>query len=261
MFKDKVVWITGASNGIGKALALQVALNGAKVVLSSRHVTELNEVHADLPDPDKHLVLEMDLEEQGNFKDLVVQVIEHYGHIHYVFNNAGISQRSTAHDTQLKVDRRIMEINYFGNIALAKAVLPVFRAQGFGHFLITSSVTGKFGFYERSAYAASKHALHGFYESLLLEEEKNGISVTMACPGKVRTNISLNALEGDGVHHGKYDRAENEGVSAEDCAKQMLEAVLDKKFEVLIGKEVKAITLRRFSSSLFWKTMRKRSAR
>lgn len=261
MFKDKVVWITGASSGIGESLAVQVANDGGKVVLSARTEFKLIELKAKLQSPEDHLIVTLDLEQSGNFEKLVKQVKDHFGRIDFLFNNGGMSQRSEVHETPLDVDRRIMEINYFGNIALAKAVLPVFREQKSGHFLIISSIAGKFGFFLRSAYSASKHALHGFYESLMLEEEKNGIHVTIACPGKINTEISVNAISASGEKHGVMDHNQENGMSAEECARQLLNAVRKNKKEVLIGnKEIKAVIIKRFLPRLFWRIIRKQSA-
>lgn len=260
-YKDKVIWITGASSGIGEALAILLANQGAKLILSARNAEKLEKIKNSIPNSDKHIVKTLDLEDSSNFKQLALEVVDHYGKIDVLINNGGLSQRSEAHETPLDVDRRIMEINYFGNIALTKAVLPVFRAQKSGQFLVISSIAGKFGFFLRSAYSASKHALHGFYESLLLEEEHNGIHVTIACPGKINTQISTNALNSTGEKHGKMDHNQSTGMSAEECARQLLNALEKKKKEVLIGnKEIKAVTLKRFLPKVFWRVIKKQSA-
>jgi len=261
MYQNKVIWITGASSGIGKALAEKWAAAGARLVLSSRNIDSLNLLCSDLPHPEKHLVLPLDLAKSDNFESLAAEVVDKMGKIDILVNNGGMSQRSEAHETPMDVDRRIMEVNYFGNIALTKAVLPYFRKQKSGHFLAISSIAGKFGFFLRSAYSASKHALHGFYESVMLEEEKNNIHVTIACPGKINTNISVNALNKTGEKHGEMDHNQATGMSAEECARQLIAAVSAKKREVLIGnKEIKAVTLKRFFPRLFWKIIRKQSA-
>lgn len=261
MFKDKIVWITGASSGIGESLAIQVANEGGKVVLSARNESKLQELKGKLKNSNDHLVLTLDLEKSENFVELVKQVKNHFGRIDYLFNNGGMSQRSEVHETSLDIDRRIMEINYFGNIALAKAILPVFQEQNSGHYLIISSIAGKFGFFLRSAYSASKHALHGFYESLMLEEEKNGVKVTIACPGKINTEISVNAMSASGEKHGVMDHNQETGMSAEECARQLINAVRKNKKEVLIGnREIKAVTIKRFFPKLFWKIIRKQPA-
>lgn len=260
LFKDKVVWVTGASSGIGRQIALQTATAGAHVVLSARSVEQLEQIRASLPGSN-HLVVALDLADSSNFQELAKQVEAHYGHIDFLFNNGGLSQRSEAHETDLEVDRRIMEINYFGNIALTKAVLPYMMRQKSGHIIVISSIAGKFGFFLRSAYSASKHALHGFYESLLLEQEKNNISVTIACPGKINTDISINALDGKGGNHGVMDHNQETGMSPEECVSRLLKAVEKGKKEVLIGnKEIKAVTLKRFLPGLFWKVIKKQSA-
>jgi short-subunit dehydrogenase len=261
MYQDKVIWITGASSGIGKALAHQWANSGARLVLSARNAEALEALKSELPNSEKHAVFTLDLADSSNFDDLTSKVIDAMGRIDILVNNGGMSQRSEAHETPMEVDRRIMEINYFGNIALTKAVLPYFQKQQSGHFIVISSIAGKFGFFLRSAYSASKHALHGFYESLMLEEEKNGVKVTVACPGKINTNISVNALNKSGEKHGEMDHNQATGMSAEECAGQLIKAVSKGKKEVLIGnKEIKAVTLRRLLPGVFWKVIRKQSA-
>lgn len=261
MYHDKVIWITGASSGIGKALASQWSSKGARLVLSARNIEALKILKESLPNSEKHIVLPLDLAESERFEDLAAEVNQKMGGIDILVNNGGMSQRSEAHETPLEVDRRIMEVNYFGNIALTKAVLPYFREQKSGHFVVISSIAGKFGFFLRSAYSASKHALHGFYESLMLEEEKNQIRVTIACPGKINTNISVNALNKSGKKHGELDHNQATGMSAEECARQLIKAVSKGKREVLIGnREIKAVTLKRLLPNVFWKVIRKQSA-
>ncbi len=259
--KNKIVWITGASSGIGKQMAVQAAEQGAKVVLSARKLEALDELKEQLQRPEDHYCLPLDLEKSENFVKLAEKVVERYGRIDVLINNGGISQRATAQETSLDVDRKIMEVNYFGNIALTKAVLPYMIEQRQGVIVVISSIAGKFGFYLRSAYSASKHALHGFYESLALEEAKNGIKVTIACPGKINTDISVNALNAKGEAHNVMDHNQATGMSAEECVRQLYKAVEAEKREILIGnREIKAVTLRRFLPGLFWKIIRKQSA-
>ena len=260
-FNNKVVWVTGASSGIGEEIVKQLDNQNATIILSARKIDKLNEVRSKLNQPEKHLCLALDLEVSSNFPSLAKQIVEKYGRIDFLFNNGGLSQRSEVNETPIEVDRRIMEINYFGNIALTKAVLPYMIKQKSGHIIPISSIAGKFGFYLRSAYSASKHALFGFYESLLLEEAKNGVHVTIACPGKINTNISMNALNGKGDKHGVMDHNQSTGMPVEECVRELLLAVKKNKKEVLIGnKEIKAVTLKRFFPSLFWKVIKKQSA-
>jgi len=259
-FTDKIVWVTGASSGIGAEMCRQLSKNGAIVVLSSRKLEALEVVRASLQHPEKHLCVPLDLEHSSNFPQLARDVATTYGRIDMLFNNGGLSQRSTVVETELDVDRKIMEINYFGNVAMTKAVLPFMVDQKSGHIVVISSIAGKFGFFLRSAYCASKHALHGFYESLLLEQEENNVKVTIACPGKINTNISVNALTGDGEQHGVMDHNQSTGMSAEECVRNLLKSVEKGEKEVLIGnKEIKAVTLKRFFPSLFWKIIRKQN--
>lgn len=260
-YKNKVIWITGASSGIGYEMAQQFDKLGAKLVLSARNVGHLTELKKTLKNADQHLILPLDLEKIDNFPELALQVIKQYARIDVLINNGGLSQRGTAFETSMEVERRIMEINYFGNIALAKAVLVYMRQQQSGQILIISSIAGKFGFFLRSAYSASKHALIGYYESLSLEEERNNISVTIACPGKINTSISLNALSADGTTHGVMDHNQDTGMSVEICVNQIIQAMKKNKREVMVGgKELLAVKIKRFFPKLFWSIIRKQKA-
>ena len=260
-WKDKIVWVTGASSGIGAEIAKQAATAGAKVILSARNEAKLQEVQKSLRNSENHLVLPLDLTDSDNFSTFVNTVMSKYGRIDVLVNNGGLSQRSEVHETPMEVDRRIMEVNYFGNVALTKQVLPIFRKQKSGQFIVISSIAGKFGFFLRSAYSASKHALHGFYESLMLEEEQNNIKVLIVCPGKINTDISVNALNSEGKTHGVMDHNQETGMPVEECVRRLFDAVKKGKKEVLIGnKEIKAVVLKRFLPRLFWKVIRKQSA-
>jgi dehydrogenase/reductase SDR family protein 7B len=257
-FKDKIVWITGASSGIGEALAYAFARSGAVLVLSARRENELNRVKSACPNPDTVLVLPLDLEKQNEFPLAAKTIVEQFGRIDVLVNNGGISQRSEAWETSMETERKIMEVNYFGNVALTKAVLPYMQKQKSGHIIVMSSIAGKFGFFWRSTYSASKHALHGYYESLRLEEEKNNIRVTIVCPGKINTNISLNALGAQGNKHGVMDHNQETGMPVEECAAIILRGVERNKEELLVGnKEIKAVFVKRFFPRLFGRIIRK----
>lgn len=256
--KNKVVWITGASSGIGQALAFAMAKEGAKLVLSSRRDQELKKVAKKCASD--VLILPLDLSNSSNFKDLTHQVVEHFGSIDVLINNGGISQRSEAALTSLEVDRKLMEVNYFGAAALTKAVLPIMQQQKSGHLVAISSLSGKFGFFLRSAYSASKFALVGFYESLRLEEEKNNIKVSLVFPGFVQTNISQNALSGDGQKHAKLDNNQKGGISAEKCARDIIRGIKKDKHEIISGGTEKwGILLKRLFPKLFYRILRKKS--
>jgi dehydrogenase/reductase SDR family protein 7B len=261
MYSTKTIWITGASSGIGKALALHYNRLGAFVILSSRKGDNLREVQSELKDPNKSFVQVLDLEKSNEFEIITKGLIEKFTKIDILINNGGLSQRGEASSTPLEIDRKIMEINYFGNIALTKALLPYLQKQKSGHIIVISSIAGKFGFYLRSAYAASKHALQGFYESLLLEESKNNIHVTLVYPGKINTPISVSALNSNGIEHGVMDHNQETGMSAEKCAQTIQIAEQKKKKSILVGnKEIKAVYLKRFFPSLFWKVIAKQKA-
>lgn len=260
-FTSKIIWITGASSGIGEELAIQLSRSGAKVVLSARNKVALEQVLKKMANSEKHLILPLDLEKQVEFPALLQMILDKYGRIDMLFNNGGLSQRSEVHETSMEVDRKIMEINYFGNIALTKTVLPYFRKQQSGHIIITSSVAGKFGFFLRSAYSASKHALQGYYESLLLEEAKNNIAVTILFPGKINTPISMSALQGNGEKHNAMDHNQATGMPVSECVQKILLAVSKKKKEVLIGnREIYAVYIKRFLPALFWKIIKNEKA-
>jgi dehydrogenase/reductase SDR family member 7B len=256
--KDKVVWVTGASSGIWKALAEALIKTGCSLIITARNETELLAIKNQSPHPEKVMVLTHDISDYKNAADKVNKVIEIFGKVDIMIHNAGISQRSLAIDTDIEVDRKLMETNYLGTVALTKALLPHFVKQHSGHFAVITSLTGKFGSPLRSGYAASKHALHGYFDSLRAEHTKDNIQVTLICPGYVVTNVSKNALTGDGSPQQKMDNATAHGVSAGYTAKKILKAIESKKLEVYIGKkEVLAIYLKRFFPSLFAKVLEK----
>ena len=254
-FKNKTVWIIGASSGIGKALAFDFAKLEANLILSSRKFIELEKIKTECLKHTKNCsVIPLDLEKNTDYKHKVDEVIQKYSSIDYLIVNGGISQRSFAFETPIKIDRRLMEINYFGNIAITKAVLPHMIKQQSGHIVTVSSIVGKFGFPLRSAYSATKHALHGFYETLRFEHLKDNINVTIAIPGRVKTNVSLNAIDKNGNTHGKMDAGQDEGISAENCSRQMIKAIKNNKKEVLIGgKELLMVRFKKWLPFLFYK--------
>lgn len=250
--KKNVVWITGASSGIGEALVHEYTNADYKVIISSRKKEALEIVRLRTKKPNNVFVLPLDLEQSENFDASVEQAISAYGHIDILINNGGISQRSLAAETSLSVDRKIMEINYFGTIALSKSLLPHFISRKNGHFGVVSSLVGKFGSPYRSSYAAAKHALHGFFDSLRAENFRENIKVTMICPGFIKTNVSINALTGDGTPLNEMDEAQSKGMSPADCAKTIRRAIERNKEEILIGgKETYAVYLKRFFPAIF----------
>ena len=255
---DKVVWVTGASSGIGEALAGRFAERGARVVLSARRVAELERVHQGLAEPERHWVVPLDLADAAGLAPAVERVLELCGRVDVMVHNGGVSQRALARDTGLAVDRRLMEVDYFAVVALTKALLPSMRARGDGRFVVVSSLVGKIGTPLRSGYSAAKHALHGFFESLRAEEHAAGVRVTMVCPGFIRTEVSHHALTADGTPQGTLDRAQAEGMSAEACARRIVAAVEAGRDEVLVGgPERFAVLAWRLSPAFFRRLVRR----
>jgi dehydrogenase/reductase SDR family member 7B len=251
-FNNKVVWITGASSGIGEALAYAFSREGASIVISARRQAELDRVAANCAAPDKVLVLPLDLADLDSFSQKSDVVLHRFGRIDILVNNGGISQRGAVSETLLAVDQAIMQTNYFGTIALTKAVLPSMLAHQSGSIVVVSSLMGYLDTPLRSAYAASKHALHGYFDSLRAEIQKLGIKVVMICPGYIRTEISLNALNPAGEKHARMDRSQAKGMSAERCAAKILDAVARGRREAFIGGlEVLAVYLKRLMPGLY----------
>jgi dehydrogenase/reductase SDR family member 7B len=254
-FKEKIVWITGASSGIGEELAYAFARKGAFPLLSARNKEKLDQVRIKcLQYTSKCWVHPADLMEINRLDDVVASVIKETGRIDILINNAGRSQRSFARDTPLEIDRTIMELNFFSKVALTKLVLPHMLKNKSGHIVVISSISGKFGFPMRTAYSASKHAVQGFFESLRAELVNDNISVTIVSPGRVKTMISMNAITSSGGTYDKMDAGQAEGMPADECATQILKAIKKERKEVLIGKkEVALVYIRRFLPALYYK--------
>lgn len=231
--KGRVVWITGASSGIGEALAAEMARAGARLILSARREEKLEAARERCGGEARALPL--DVADIGALPARAGEAWELFGHVDILVNNAGVGQRSLALETELVVDEAIMRVNYLGTVALTKALLPRMLERGSGQIVVTSSVLGKFGVQRRSAYAASKHALHGFFDSLRCELAGKNIQITLVCPGWVRTDISKSAYEGDGSRHGEMDPGQEKGMPADVFARKMLKAIRKDKDEVAIG--------------------------
>lgn len=257
-FKNQIVWITGASSGIGESLAGEFAREGATVIISSHEAEELARVKEDLRSVsgDVHMVV-FNLGDPEAVQAAARQVLQKFGRVDVLMNNGGISQRSLVSETPVELDRRIMEIDYFSGLILAKEVLPGMIERGSGYFGITSTITGKFGFPMRSAYSAAKHALFGFYESLLAENHRHGIRVTMFSPGRVRTNISLHAVDKEGKERGIMDPGQANGISPEKCARKMVRSMKKGRRDVLIGgSELVMVYIYKYARGLYYRLAR-----
>ncbi|ELR15573.1 Dehydrogenase/reductase SDR family protein 7like, putative [Acanthamoeba castellanii str. Neff] len=248
-FKGKVVWITGASSGLGEALALELQAAGARLILSARREDQLERT----PAGEEPSVLPLDVAELASLEGKVKDATAIHGRIDVLINNAGVS---------LEVDQRVMNINYFGTIALTKALVPAMTKQTTGgHIVVISSVQGKLGIPFRSAYAASKHALHGFFDSARFELEKQGIAVTLVCPGYIKTDLSLNALTGSGTSYGKMDETTAKGYEPAYVAQRVMQAVSEKRDEIMVAKPdaTAGVFLKVLCPSLLKTILRKRA--
>lgn len=256
--KDTVVWITGASSGIGEALVYNYSAQGAKLIISSRNRDELFRVKMQCKNPALVHVLSLDLENMEILAQKAADAIRIFGRIDLLINSGGISQRALAIDTSLETEEKIMRVNFWGTVVLTKAILPGMINQGSGHIVCISSLVGKFGTRFRSAYSASKHALHGYFDSLRSEVFDKNINITIACPGYIKTNVTINALTADGSPQGTMDAAQENGMSPAACAAEIVKAIQKKKEEVYIGgKEVKGVLFKRLLPERFSKYIRK----
>jgi len=260
--KGKTIWITGASSGIGEALCYELARHDCKLIISARREDELNRVKKQCNLEDINIfILPFDLLSIPSPEKLTNEAIGAFGKIDILINSGGISQRSFTKDTPLEIDRKIMEVNYFATIALSKAVLPHMIKNGEGHIVAVSSIVGKFGFPMRSAYSASKHALHGFFETAQAEFKNEKINFLIVVPGRVKTNISTNAVTKTGDAYGKMDEGQKSGISAQECAEKILKAIKKNHKEVNIGgSDILLVYIHRYAPWLYRKIAAKVSA-
>ncbi len=250
-FNNKICLVTGASSGIGKSLALKLNSLGAIVILTARNQANLEMVKANCQYPDKIRILPWDMEQIKTIESFALEAWNLYHHIDFVYLNAGMAIRDMIHHTDLEMVYKVMNINFFSNVVLSKALLPYMREKKQGHFIVTSSLCGKFGIPKLSAYSASKHALHGFFESLRAEYEPDGIKVTMITAGLVKTDITVHALKGNGTIYGKMQASVAGGISPEACAGEIVKAVAAGKYEALIGGiEKYSVLIKRFFPGL-----------
>lgn len=247
------VWITGASSGIGRACAVEYASRGAHLVLTSSSAERLSPVVQEClkAGAAQAVALPYDLGDPSGIESLTTQAWEALGGIDIAFLNAGISQRTLVEDTSMEMVRKIMEVNYFAPVAMARALLPLMVGRGGGQIAVTTSIAGRFGFPMRCGYSSSKFALYGFFETLQAEYYGKGIRVTLVCPGRVRTNISLYALDKGGKPHGKMDPGQAGGISPEKAARKIVRAIDCRRREVLVGgKELVMVYIKKIFPGL-----------
>lgn len=254
------VWITGASSGIGAACACKYAAEGARLVLTSSSAERLEPVAQKCRTlgATEVVVLPYELGDPEGIEELTASAWSAVGGIDIVMLNAGISQRTNVEDTSMEMVRRIMEVNYFAPVAIAKAILPRMVERGGGKIAVTTSIAGRFGFPLRCGYSSSKFALYGFFETLQAEYYNAGIRVTIVCPGRVQTNISLYALDKGGKPHGVLDPGQKGGMGAERAAQIIVRAIAKGRREVLVGrKELLMVHIKRFFPGLCARMARK----
>ncbi len=259
---NKIVWVTGASSGIGEALAYALNAKGCKLIISARRKEELEKVKSQCTTPESVAILPLDLNDHENMALHTKKAISFFGKIDILVNNAGISQRSLIKDTNFEVYKKLMDINYLGTIALTKAILPYFIEQKNGHFATITSLMGKFGSPYRSGYCGAKHALHGFFDVLRMEHEKDNINVTLICPGFIQTNVAKNALNAKGDKQDEEDEATKNGILPSVLASKIITALEKNKFEIYVGrKEIFAIYIKRLFPKLLHKIVLKSKVR
>lgn len=268
--QDAVVVITGASSGLGKECARAFHAAGARLVLCGRDATRLQQVVQELTatsasakQKQTHTpsTVTFDLADRHTVDRAAEEILKCYGHVDVLINNAGISFRGNILDTSVSVQRDVMETNYFGPIALTQALLPSMVGRRSGHIIAISSVQGKIAIPYRSAYAASKHATQAYFDCLRAEVERDGIGVSVISPGYIRTNLSLNAVTGDGSKYGVMDKNTATGWDPADVAQAILKAVRHRSKDVVLAGALPtvAVYLRTLWPALFFKLMSSRA--
>lgn len=257
--KNKVVWITGASSGLGKVLAQQCALQGAEVILTARRIDELEKVRQTLVHRDQHVCVSADITNESQILHAYEQVLKLKGRIDWLINNAGLSQRALIADTSMHTERAIMEVDYFSQVFLTKTVLPTFLQQKSGRIVFVSSVAGLLGTQYRASYSAAKAAIHMWANSLRAEVAEQGVAVSVVFPGFVKTNVSFNALDGQGKPQGHQDEAIENGLEPEEFAKIVVSALLKEHEYIVVGgaKEKLGVLISRLSPKTLYKMIRK----
>ncbi|HEX5657000.1 MAG TPA: SDR family NAD(P)-dependent oxidoreductase [Polyangiales bacterium] len=244
----KNVWITGASSGLGAALAQQCLDAGARVLLSARRADRLEVLAQGRSNVE---VLPLDLAATGTLPERASEALRRMGAIDVMIHNAGIGQRGLVHESSIDVERRLMEVNFLGPVALTKAILPSMLARNQGEFVIISSVLGMMSVKRRAGYCASKHALHGYFNALRAEVHEHGLSVLLVCPGHIDSEFSQQALSADGSAHGVNEAGSRAGLSPGECARLTLRALERGRAEVYPAKwESLGVYLNRYAPAL-----------
>ena len=265
MQSGQVSWITGASSGIGEAVAKLLVTEHHKLILSARREEELERVKRECvssgADADNIFVLPLDVSNIDSLQQKVHIAHQHFGQIDFLYNNAGVSQRSLCLDTDMATYKTLFDVDVFGQIALTKLVLPLMIEQGGGHLSVTASIAGKIGVPLRTGYCAAKHAIIGFFDALRAETAQHNIYVSTVVPGFIRTNISTAALRGNGEKFGQVDDDIKAGMDVNKAAEKIIASWKKGKLEIPVGKgnEMHALWLKRLVPKLMHKIMAKRA--
>jgi short-subunit dehydrogenase len=269
----KTVWITGASSGLGEALAHRFAQRGARLLLSARRVDRLERVRDALLSkevssarsgatrPEVQL-LPLDLADFPSLADKTSQALARMGRIDVMVHNAGVGQRGLVTESSFAVDRHLLDVNFLGPVAITKALLPSMIEARAGHFVVISSVLGLMSMKRRSGYCASKHALHGYFNALRAELDEQGVHVLLVCPGHIDSEFSQRALQADGRPHGVDEAKSRAGLSPDQCAEQTLRGLLRGESEIYPAKwETAGVYLNRLAPSLMRRVVARMRAR
>lgn len=258
---NQIVWITGASSGIGKAFAKALSGKGNTLILSARRESLLEEVKSQCGNPaDSTHVIPMDLASADSIETAYQRVVKEIGLPDFLLNNAGIGQHGKVVEMPESVERTVMEINYFGTVSLTKKLLPHFLERGSGRFAVVNSIVGKMGMSHLAAYSASKFALQGYFESLRQEVHGTGIDVHLIYPGFVNTDVTINSLNTSGESQNKNSPAQENGMDPNALAKKAIAKMEAGKQSFMVGKsEIYAVYLKGIFPSFFYWLMRKMS--
>jgi short-subunit dehydrogenase len=258
-FENKVIWIIGASSGIGAELVKQLSKQNALLIITSREYTRLKTIEQQLGIFTRCIVLPANMADREGLPRIVDRAIKAYGHIDMVIHSAGVGQRSLAKDTEMFVYSQLMEVNFFGPVSVTQYLLPHFRERGHGHVVVIGSMSGLMGFPGRSGYVASKHALKGYFETLQVEHDLPDFHITIISPGRINTPLSVSALTGDGEPYNKMDQAQLNGIPVAKCVSKILKAISNKKKHVVIARNERLLYwLRIFLPSAYYRIARKR---
>jgi len=260
-FENKVIWITGASSGIGAELVRQLSALKALLIITSREYPRLKALEQQLGISDRCTIITADIAKPDELPAVVNKAIQAYGRVDMVIHAAGIGQRCMASDTDIAVYQRLMNVNFYGPLTITQLLLPHFRQYG-GHIIAIGSMSGLMGFPGRSGYAASKHALKGYFETLQVEADIPRLHITIVSPGRINTPLSKSALTGNGTPYNKMDRAQLLGIPVDECAVTIIKAIRRKKKHVIIARNERLLYwLRIFIPAAYYYVARKAGLR